>query len=145
MCRSFVSGYLDCGSRMVDKTRDCRGRLYKLEIEVQGCGMWSWRGEMWLKGRGPVDTLCHGEVAERLNAAVSKTVTSVIPASGVRIPPSPQIEAGQHVSTPPCGRLVSQSASRSRISPWLHLTRGLHSRRFDECRKATDHATMLKC
>jgi hypothetical protein len=42
-----------------------------------------------LKGRGPVDTLRCGEVAEWLNAAVSKTVTSVIPASGVRIPPSP--------------------------------------------------------
>jgi hypothetical protein len=36
-----------------------------------------------------VDTLGGGEVAEWLNAAVSKTVTSVIPASGVRIPPSP--------------------------------------------------------
>ena len=47
------------------------------------------RGGMWLKGRGPVDTLCRGEVAEWLNAAVSKTVTSAIPASGVRIPPSP--------------------------------------------------------
>jgi hypothetical protein len=45
--------------------------------------------EMWLKGLALVDTLCHGEVAEWLNAAVSKTVTSVIPASGVRIPPSP--------------------------------------------------------
>jgi hypothetical protein len=42
-----------------------------------------------LKGRVWVDTLGCGEVAERLNAAVSKTVTSVIPASGVRIPPSP--------------------------------------------------------
>ena len=31
-------------------------------------------------------------MAERLNAAVSKTVTSVIPASGVRIPPSPLLE-----------------------------------------------------
>ena len=47
-------------------------------------------GEMWLKGLALVDTLCHGEVAEWLNAAVSKTVTSVIPASGVRIPPSPR-------------------------------------------------------
>ena len=46
-------------------------------------------GRLWLKGRDQVDTLCHGEVAEWLNAAVSKTVTSVIPASGVRIPPSP--------------------------------------------------------
>ena len=50
-------------------------------------------GEMRLKGRGPVDTLCPGEVAEWLNAAVSKTVTSVIPASGVRIPPSPLFQA----------------------------------------------------
>src|SRR5215211_8289190 len=48
------------------------------------------RGGMWLKGGGTVDTLCRGEVAEWLNAAVSKTVTSVIPASGVRIPPSPR-------------------------------------------------------
>src|SRR5215207_6674243 len=43
-------------------------------VEVEGCS----------------DTLCRGEVAEWLNAAVSKTVTSVIPASGVRIPPSPR-------------------------------------------------------
>ena len=47
----------------------------------------------WLKGRVRVDTLSRGEVAEWLNAAVSKTVTSVIPASGVRIPPSPQRQA----------------------------------------------------
>ena len=46
-------------------------------------------GEMRLKERGQVVTLSRGEVAEWLNAAVSKTVTSVIPASGVRIPPSP--------------------------------------------------------
>ena len=43
-----------------------------------------------LKGLGVGGTLSRGEVAEWLNAAVSKTVTSVIPASGVRIPPSPQ-------------------------------------------------------
>jgi hypothetical protein len=54
---------------------------------------------MWLKARGQVDTLCHGEVAEWLNAAVSKTVTSVIPASGVRIPPSPRFGASQPIST----------------------------------------------
>jgi hypothetical protein len=53
---------------------------------------------MRLKGRGLVDTLCHGEVAEWLNAAVSKTVTSVIPASGVRIPPSPHFGASQHAA-----------------------------------------------
>jgi hypothetical protein len=66
-------------------------------------------GEMWLKGQGQVDTLCHGEVAEWLNAAVSKTVTSVIPASGVRIPPSPRFGASQHSSTPPAAacQLVS--------------------------------------
>jgi hypothetical protein len=51
-----------------------------------------------LKGRDQVDTLCHGEVAEWLNAAVSKTVTSVIPASGVRIPPSPRFGASQPIS-----------------------------------------------
>ncbi len=56
-------------------------------------------GEMWLKGLALVDTLCNGEVAEWLNAAVSKTVTSVIPASGVRIPPSPRFLACQPVST----------------------------------------------
>jgi hypothetical protein len=61
---------------------------------------------MWLKGRGRVDTLCHGEVAEWLNAAVSKTVTSVIPASGVRIPPSPRFGASQH------GGSVALSASQ---------------------------------
>jgi hypothetical protein len=38
-------------------------------------------------------TLSRGEVAEWLNAAVSKTVTSVTPASGVRIPPSPLYRA----------------------------------------------------
>lgn len=43
----------------------------------------------WLKGGWVRDKLVGGEVAERLNAAVSKTVMSVIPASGVRIPPSP--------------------------------------------------------
>jgi hypothetical protein len=53
---------------------------------------------MILKGLALVDTLCHGEVAEWLNAAVSKTVTSVIPASGVRIPPSPRFLACQPVS-----------------------------------------------
>ena len=42
-----------------------------------------------MKGGGSRDKLVGGEVAERLNAAVSKTVMSVIPASGVRIPPSP--------------------------------------------------------
>ena len=47
-------------------------------------------GEMRLKGWGRMDKLCNGEVAEWLNAAVSKTVTSAIPASGVRIPPSPR-------------------------------------------------------
>ena len=46
-----------------------------------------WRG--WLKGPVSIDKLPRGEVAERLNAAVSKTVMSVTPASGVRIPPSP--------------------------------------------------------
>jgi hypothetical protein len=54
--------------------------------------------ELWLKGRDQVDKLCHGEVAEWLNAAVSKTVTSVIPASGVRIPPSPRFGASQPIS-----------------------------------------------
>ena len=56
--------------------------------------------EGWLKGRGRVDKLSSGEVAEWLNAAVSKTVTSVIPASGVRIPPSPLLSrsADQHAA-----------------------------------------------
>jgi hypothetical protein len=82
------------------------------------------RGGMWLKGRGPVDTLCRGEVAEWLNAAVSKTVTSAIPASGVRIPPSPHLEASQHApsNASACqhggfSRLVSMSArARARES-----------------------------
>ena len=75
-------------------------------------------GEMRLKGWGRMDKLCNGEVAEWLNAAVSKTVTSAIPASGVRIPPSPRSKASQHAQAsgpslvspaalPPC-QLVSQ-------------------------------------
>ena len=63
-------------------------------------------GEPWLKGGGQVDTLCRGEVAEWLNAAVSKTVTSVIPASGVRIPPSPLFQASarnQNLMPETCG------------------------------------------
>ena len=55
--------------------------MYRMRRRVPG----------WLKGWGRVDTLEGGEVAERLNAAVSKTVTSVTPASGVRIPPSPPV------------------------------------------------------
>ena len=98
---------------------------------------------MWLKGGVPVDTLCRGEVAEWLNAAVSKTVTSAIPASGVRIPPSPRLKAGQQVSPPPCGRLVSESASRRRISTWLRLAAQLYSRHLDGRRKATTRATGL--
>src|SRR3712207_1561426 len=66
-------------------------------------------GEIRLKGRVRVDTLCRGEVAEWLNAAVSKTVTSAIPASGVRIPPSP------HFSSPPY-QLVSTLRLRLRLS-----------------------------
>jgi hypothetical protein len=49
-----------------------------------------------LEGGGRGGILCRGEVAERLNAAVSKTVMSVIPASGVRIPPSPLVGNTPH-------------------------------------------------
>jgi hypothetical protein len=71
---------------------------------------------MWLKGRGRVDTLSRGEVAEWLNAAVSKTVTSVIPASGVRIPPSPRFGASQHApASPP---LVSTAAAPPSQHAW---------------------------
>ena len=84
-------------------------------VEMNGRSIYRVRGHdrgggLWLKGRDQVDTLCHGEVAEWLNAAVSKTVTSVFPASGVRIPPSPRFGARQ-----PIGALrpslVIQSAS----------------------------------
>jgi hypothetical protein len=68
---------------------------------------------MWLKVRSLVDKLCHGEVAEWLNAAVSKTVTSVIPASGVRIPPSPRFGASQHGAF---GALSARSGLRPRLS-----------------------------
>ena len=68
---------------------------------------------MWLKGRGWVDTLCRGEVAEWLNAAVSKTVTSVILASGVRIPPSPRIGASQHAPALGCRLSAFQLVSFS--------------------------------
>ena len=44
-------------------------------------------------------------MAERLNAAVSKTVTSVIPASGVRIPPSPLLGGGAPLFIGPFGIL----------------------------------------
>src|SRR5918994_1244032 len=71
---------------------------------------------MWLKGRGGIDTLCHGEVAEWLNAAVSKTVTSVIPASGVRIPPSPRREAPRSTLRPYGPPLVSTLRLRLRLS-----------------------------
>jgi hypothetical protein len=77
-------------------------------------------GEMRLKGRAPVDTLCRGEVAEWLNAAVSKTVTSVIPASGVRIPPSPRF------STPPSAASQHAPASPPLVS-MLRLTPSLVS------------------
>jgi hypothetical protein len=65
-----------------------------------------------------VDTLCHGEVAEWLNAAVSKTVTSVIPASGVRIPPSPRRHAGLRrlVSTHRASGLACQQRSLRSLS-----------------------------
>jgi hypothetical protein len=53
-------------------------------------GLTGGRGDVWREeGRGGI-LLC-GEVAERLNAAVSKTVMPVTPASGVRIPPSPLV------------------------------------------------------
>src|SRR5919112_3942520 len=55
-------------------------------IRQRGPDAVPWR----LKGVGVGGKLSRGVVAEWLNAAVSKTVTSVIPASGVRIPPSPQ-------------------------------------------------------
>ena len=77
---------------------------------------------MWLKGRGGIDTLCHGEVAEWLNAAVSKTVTSVIPASGVRIPPSPHFGASQHASPP----LVSPAA----VPPCQPVSQGSGTRKL---------------
>jgi hypothetical protein len=71
----------------------------------------------WLKGRELVDKLSNGEVAEWLNAAVSKTVTSVIPASGVRIPPSPRFSTlrlvPSLVSTPPLASPGGFSASLS--------------------------------
>ena len=72
-----------------------------------------------LKWRDAVDTLCRGEVAEWLNAAVSKTVTSVIPASGVRIPPSPRGASFRGSPASLCGRLT-----RTRMMPvmdWLRF------------------------
>src|SRR5215213_1709322 len=77
--------------------------------------------EMWLQERDTVDTLCRGEVAEWLNAAVSKTVTSAIPASGVRIPPSPPGFAGQLVSTlrltPPLSAVSHQLRGDRFVAP----------------------------
>src|SRR5215208_2585892 len=68
----------------------------------------------WLKGRGLVDKLSSGEVAEWLNAAVSKTVTSVIPASGVRIPPSPRFEHAPASPSLSARRLASPDALSAR-------------------------------
>src|SRR5215210_4162960 len=97
ICRCFVSHCLDCRSRTADRTRVDRALCInrRSRYRVTRCDR---GGEMWLKRQGPVDTLCRGEVAEWLNAAVSKTVTSVIPASGVRIPPSPRFRASQHAA-----------------------------------------------
>jgi len=53
------------------------------------------------------------------------------------------LKAGQQVSPPPCGRLVSESASRRRISTWLRLAAQLYSRHLDGRRKATTRATGL--
>src|SRR5215210_4137100 len=96
------------------------------------------KGEMWLKGWGQVDTLCRGEVAEWLNAAVSKTVTSVIPASGVRIPPSPRVEP---VSTPPtaaCRHFSTLRACGSRLSAsQLFLKRRCYAHESKRHRNAT--------
>ena len=73
-------------------------------------------GETWLKGTGQIYTLCHGEVAEWLNAAVSKTVTSVIPASGVRIPPSPLLGAtGLRLRVLGCWTIADGSKVRPRV------------------------------
>src|SRR5215208_3455719 len=71
----------------------------------------------WLKGRGLVDKLSSGEVAEWLNAAVSKTVTSVIPASGVRIPPSPRFEHAPASPSLSARRLASPDALSARFGP----------------------------
>ena len=68
---------------------------------------------MRLKERGQIVTLSRGEVAEWLNAAVSKTVTSAIPASGVRIPPSPRLGASQHGAF---GALSAHFGLRPRLS-----------------------------
>jgi hypothetical protein len=98
-------------------------------------------GEMWLKGRGWVDTLCRGEVAEWLNAAVSKTVTSVIPASGVRIPPSPRFRASQHGALQTPCQLVSFSHS----SLILPRTTDRYQRQSSSAFLARPRNDLLKC
>ena len=116
-CRSFIHECPDCRSRIVVRNGmiqtiwiNRRSRYRIVDLVADG-------REEWLKGGDRVDTLCRGEVAEWLNAAVSKTVTSVIPASGVRIPPSPRCEAIQPVSTlRPSGSAFSLSARRLWIS-----------------------------
>src|SRR3712207_1309845 len=108
-------------------------------------------GEMWLKGRGWVDTLCRGEVAEWLNAAVSKTVTSVILASGVRIPPSPRFRASQHGALQTlcqhasvCG-LACQLVSFSHSSLILPRTTDRYQRQSSSAFLARPRNDLLKC
>ena len=81
---------------------------------------------MRLKGRCPVDTLSRGEVAEWLNAAVSKTVTSVIPASGVRIPPSPRSKASQHAQA-----LGPSLVSMAALPPCQPVSQGLRTQKAE--------------
>src|SRR5215203_7070543 len=91
ICRSFI---LKNGIGNLARNREQLGHRPRA-ISSQGIGLnitIAWI-KTRLKWRGAVDTLCRGEVAEWLNAAVSKTVTSVTPASGVRIPPSPLYRA----------------------------------------------------
>src|ERR687898_1116552 len=101
ICRTFASRRRDCWSSFIGGKRDDRAvginRRSRYRVVGHDRG-----GGLWLKGRDQVDTLCHGEGAEWLNAAVSKTVTSVNPASGGRIPPSPRCGAIQHASAFAC-------------------------------------------
>lgn len=56
-------------------------------------------------------TILDGEVAERLNAAVSKTVGQDLPGPGVRIPPSPLQKAKSSYDFAPASRTATHSIS----------------------------------
>src|ERR671910_915635 len=86
ICRTFASRRRDCWSSFIGGKRDDRAvginRRSRYRVVGHDRG-----GGLWLKGRDQVDTLCHGEGAEGVNAAGSKNLTSVSRRRGFESPP----------------------------------------------------------